>query len=171
MYNPLSLLSAPLLVAITKSPKLFVQEYYERGSNRKNDLPFLLTCYDKENNVEQSRAHFHLKQLGNAPFSCMYDSQIKEDIEKLLEAASQPSGYNIYINMLYVKWVAPKYLRNNIHMYMQHNLPWWNYSKTNQLHIHLKDRYGKLYLQLNWKANKAEVILEEIENFSVCATT
>ncbi len=170
MYNPLALLSPELIRAVIKSPKLFVREYYNRGANCDNALSLLLTCYDKENNVEQSRALFHLKQLGDARYVRIYDSEINEDVEKLLLAAAQPSGYKIYINMLYSKWTAPAFLRTRIHGYMQHNLPWWNYDKNNQLHIHLKDRYGKLYLQLSWKANKAEVILEEIENFSVCAT-
>ena len=54
---------------------------------------------------------------------------------------------------------------------MQQHFPWWNYNKTQQLHIHLKDKYGKLFLQLSWKANRAEVLLEEIENVTICATT
>ncbi len=174
MYNPLALISVPLIEAITKSPKIFVREYYKRGKpadTATNVLPLLLTCYDKENDVEHSRAYFHLKQLGKESYARLYDSEIKEDREKLLIAALQPCGYKIFINMLPCKWIAPAFLRNKIHEYMQTNLPWWNYNKTNQLHIHLKDRYGKLYLQLSWKANKAEVILEEIENFKVCATT
>jgi hypothetical protein len=174
MYNPLATISTPLIEALIKSPKLFVREYYKRGTIVKNTttiLSLLLTCYDKENDVEQSRAYFHFKQLGKTPYAYLYDSEKKEDCNKLLIAASQPAGYNIFINMLPTKWIPPVFLRNKIHEYMQNNLPWWNYDKTNQLHIHLKDRYGKLYIQLSWKANKAEVILEEIENFKVCATT
>lgn len=174
MYNPLALLTPPLVSVLIKSPKLFVREYYKRGlpaDSSKIVLPFLLTCYDKENDVEQSRALFHFKQLEGKRYACLYDSENKEDCRKLLVAASQPEGYAVFINMLTVKWVPPFFLRNKIHTYMQHHLPWWNYNKINQLHIHLKDRYGKLYIQLSWKANKAEVILEEIENSTVCATT
>ncbi len=174
MYNPLAMISAPLLESIIKSPKIFVREYYKRGmptNTVTKVLPLLLTCYDKENDVEHSRAHFHLKQLGEGRYAYLYDSEIKEDRGKLFIAASQPAGYCIFINMLPTKWIPPTFLRNKIHEYMQNNLPWWNYNKTNQLHIHLKDRYGKLFLQLSWKANKAEVVLEEIENFTVCVTT
>lgn len=48
---------------------------------------------------------------------------------------------------------------------MLQDYPWWNYGKTNQLHIHLKDRNGLLYLQLSWKAHKADVLLDEVEGF------
>jgi hypothetical protein len=172
MYNPLALISQPLMAAILKSPKLFVREYYERGSTvHESSLPLLLTCYDKENEVEHSRALFHLRQLKGMRYAFLYDSEIKRDREKLFIAATQPAGYRVFINMLASKWKPPALLRGKIHEYMMHNLPWWNYDRSNQLHLHLKDRYGKLYVQLSWKANRAEVILEEIENFSVCATT
>jgi hypothetical protein len=174
MYNPLAIIRTPLMEVLLKSPRLFVREYYERGlpeCNNDNPVPLLLTCYDKENNVEQSRAFFHFTQLSKAPYSFLYDSEDPLHRSRLFVAASQPKGYHIFINMLPARWLPPPFLRIKLHAYMENNLPWWNYSKINQLHIHLKDRYGKLYVQLSWKANKAEVNLEEIENFRVCVTT
>jgi hypothetical protein len=88
-----------------------------------------------------------------------------------LKAAAQPLSYKCYINLLTAEWKAPAYLRTKIHNYMLHHLSWWNYDKTNSLHVHLKDRYGKLFLLLSWKGNRAEVLLDDIENFSPCVMT
>ncbi len=170
MYNPLALINEALIKVLIASPTIFVREYYHRGADGK-DLPLLLTYYDKENEVEKTRALFHYQQLKGSRYAYLYDSTITSDKEKLLKAASMPIGYQIYINMLPGPWMAPPVLKKQIHAYMLQHLPWWNYTKSYQLHIHLKDRFGQLYLQLSWKANKAEVLLEEIENVSLCATT
>jgi len=170
MYNPLALLNEPLMKVLLMSPKIFVREYYPRGAVGK-DLSLLFTCYDQENEVEKTRALFHFQQLTGSNYAYLYDSSVIADKEKLLKAAMMPEGYRIYMNMLSGPWVAPPTLKKQIHAYMLQHLPWWNYTKSYQLHIHLKDRLGQLYLQLSWKANKAEVLLEEIENASVCATT
>lgn len=174
MYNPLSLLSVPLLTAMVKSPKFFVREYYERGNTntlKKIIQPFLLTWYDKEDEVEKSRALFHLQQLPACANPYLYDSENSADYTKLMVAASQPIGFAIYINILPKKWQAPNFLKTKIHHYMLQHLTWWRYNKTHQLTIHLKDKYGKLYVQLSWKNNKAEVLLQQIENCTVCVTT
>ena len=173
MYNPLSLLSIQLLTAMTKSPKLFIREYYERGyanETYKSTQPFLLTWYDKQNEVEKSRALFHLQQLPTNAKPYIYDSENPADYTKLLIAASQPKGFAIYINILPKKWQTPNFLKTKIHHYMLQHLAWWRYNKTHQLTIHLKDKYGKLYVQLSWKNNKAEVLLQLIENCTVCVT-
>ena len=174
MYNPFSLLSVQLLTAMVKSPKLFVREYYERGkpnSHQKTIQPFLLTWYDKEDEVEKSRAYFHLQQLPASSKPYLYDSEHLADYAKLLIAANQPIGFAIYINVLATQWQAPTYLKKCIHQYMLQHLTWWHYTKTHQLNLHLKDKYGKLYVQLSWKNNKAEVLLQHIENCTVCVTT
>jgi hypothetical protein len=173
MYNPLCLLSVPLLKAMVTVPKLFIREYYERGyTNNTYQIaqPFLLTWYDKENEVEKSRALFHLQQLPTTANPCIYDSENPADYTKLLIAANQPKGFAIYINILPQKWQAPAFLKTKIHHYMLQHLAWWQYNKTHQLTIHLKDKYGKLYVQLSWKNNKAEVLLQHIENCTVCVT-
>jgi hypothetical protein len=174
MYNPLTILTTDLLKAIIKSPKLFVREYYARGQSnclQQPSTPFLFTWYDKADEVEQSRAIFHLQQISklNKPF--LYDSENNNHLQKLLAAASQPTGYTIFTNLLPHAWVPPPFLKTNIHNYMLQNLSWWNYNKSHQLHIYLKDKYGQLYIQLSWKNNKAEVLLQDIENCTVCATT
>jgi hypothetical protein len=173
MYNPLSLLSVQLLTAMTKSPKLFIREYYERGyanETYKSTQPFLLTWYDKQNEVEKSRALFHLQQLPTNAKPCIYDSENPVDYTKLLIAASQPKGFAIYINILPQKWLPPAFLTKCIHLYMLQKFTNWQYKKYPKLQVCLIDKYGKLYVQLSWKNNKAEVLLQIIENCTVCVT-
>lgn len=174
MHNPLALLSPQLMRAMMKEPKLFVREYYQRGHvhfDASGTIPLLLTYYEKEKDVEYNRAHFHMQQLQEDRYAFLYDSENMQHQKRLLLAAAQPSPYKIYTNVLVAEWKAPPFLRTKIHTYMQHHFSWWNYTKTNSLHIHLKDRYGKLFLQLSWKGNHAEVLLDEIENFRLCVTT
>ena len=151
---------------MTKEPKLFVRQYYAGGLDHFDEpgtVPLLLTYYYKDNHIDVNRAGFHIKQLETDKYRFLYDSENPEHLQKLIAAAQQPPGYKIYINLLPKEWIPPDSLKRKIHHYMLHNLPWWNYNKTNQLHIHLTDRYGKLYLQLSWKGNKADVLLEEID--------
>lgn len=174
MHNPFSLISVQLMEAMLKEPTFFVREYYYRGFDHFDDpgkIPLLLTYYQKEKDTEYTRAFFHHRQIAADHYAFLYDTEIPEHRERLLTAATQPSPYKIYINLLPAPWAPPHWLRNRIHEYMQHHLNWWNYNKTNSLHIHLNDRYGKLFLLLSWKGNSTEVLLEEIENFRACATT
>jgi hypothetical protein len=174
MHNPLALLTTPLMEAMLKEPKLFVREHYPRGFDHfdvQGTIPLLFTYYEKTKDVEYNRAHFHFRQLKEDAYAFIYDSENPLHRERLLKAASQPSPYKCYTNLLLAEWKAPAYLRTKMHNYMLHHLSWWNYNKTNSLHVHLKDRYGKLFLQMSWKGNHAEVLLDDIENFSPCATT
>ena len=174
MYNPLAEISTPIMETMLKEPKLFVREYYPRGFSHYHapgTIPLLLTYYEKDKAVEASRALFHLRQLELDKYLFLYDSENPDHQNRLRIAATQIQPYKIYINLLIKEWEPPAFLKTKIHTYMQHHFAWWNYSKTNSLHIHLKDRYGKLFLQLSWKANQAEVLLDEVENFRPCVTT
>lgn len=174
MYNPLAEISQPLMKAMLASPKLFVREYYPRGLgplDGTDTIPLLFTYYEKENSIEVNRAKIHLAQAAADPYRFLYDSDIAAHHARLIKAGTPSAKYKIFINLLYNNWEPPHWLRKKIHAYMLLHFDWWNYNKTYRLHIHLKDRYGKLYLHLSWKANRAELALEEIENFIPCATT
>lgn len=174
MYNPFADISAPLLEAMMASPKLFVREYFPRGITAFCDegmVPLLFTYYEKTNDVEANRASIHMAQISQDPYRFLYDSEQPEHRSRLLNACKPSAKYKIYINLLHQRWEAPHWLRKKIHGFMLQHYPWWHYDKKNQLHIHLKDRYGKLYLHLSWKANSADLNLEEIENFSACVAT
>jgi len=168
MYNPFAVITPELMNSILKQPKLFVRQHYPRGSDHSDNdktTGLLLTYYYKEDHIEVNRAHFHMQQLADDQYRFLYDSEKEEHRERLIQAASQPAGYKIYLNLLPKTWKPSVLLRRKIHGYMQHNLPWWDYNTNNKLHIHLKDRYGKLYLLLGWKGNKADVLLENIEKY------
>lgn len=136
----------------------------------KKTVPLLFTHYARHE-VDIERAHRHMRLLLKDKFRFLYDSTNTEHLQKLQLAASQPEGYHIYINLLPKMWKPGDTLKRKLSGFMTHKLPWWQYSPADKLNVTLKERYGKLYLALLWKGQQTEVILEEIENFSLCATT
>lgn len=173
MYNPYTLFTTEILMAMTRQPMYFVRQYYTRGSNHPEDksvTPLLLTHYI-HHEVDTERANRHMRLLFKDHYRSLYDSTKTEHMEKLKIAASQPDGYRVYINLLPKQWKASDAMKTKINLYMQNKLPWWRYSPADKLKVNLKERYGELYLGLLWKGHQAEVNLEEIENFSLCAMT
>lgn len=155
-----------------KRPKYFVLEAYSRGKENGTNTDFqsfLLSYYEKENGVEVNRAFIHFNQIAADKSRLLFDSDKEADKARLMNAC-EGNNYAVYINLLPKKWQAPHWLRKKIHLYMQHHFKWWQYSRINKLHIGIKDRYGKLFLYLAWKGHRAEIILDDIENFEPCVT-
>lgn len=173
MLNPYSLLTPELLAALLKQPMYFVRQEYKRGAFL-YDPPavktFLLTHYPLHE-IEKERAERHLRLLLKDPYRFLYDSTNTDHLAKLQSAALQPGGFRVYINLMRSKWKASPLLKIKIETYAREKLPWWNYSPADKLKVTLKERYGELFLLLMWKAQKTEVLLDEIENFSPCAMT
>lgn len=172
-YNPYAELNTELLLAMTKQSMYFVRQYYARGEQEGSGntrTPLLLTHYI-HHEVDRERAERHMRLLGRDRYRFLYNSSLPEHFDKLLKAASQPEGYRIYINLLPKAWKASESLKRKISAYVQHQLPWWNYTTADRLKVTLKDRYGELFLGLLWKHQQTEVHLEAIENFRPCATT
>lgn len=170
MHNPFALLTTELMEAMLQEPKFFVRELYIRGQgtgSNKNIVPFLFTYYHKDSDVENHRAQYHFSQLKNDKYAFLYDSERPFHKERLLIAASQPSPYKCYVNLLLKKWKPPLVVRQQLHIYMQRRFKNWNNHQTN---VQLKDRFGKLFLILSWELNQVEVPLEEIEKTGLCAT-
>ena len=173
MYNPYTPLTEEILEAMVKQPMYFVRQYYPRGItefDNKQLTPLLFTHYI-HHEVDNERAQRHMRLLKKNPFRFLYDSTNKEHLEKLKIAASQPSGYKVYINLIPEKWKASEGLKQKIKTYMIEKLPWWNYVPSDKLKVTLRERYGELYVDLLWKHQKTEVNLEEIEKISLCAMT
>lgn len=172
MYNPFTILNPELLAAMLRQPMYFVRQHYPRGKDilSENDLPLLLTHY-AHHEIEQERAERHMRLLFKDPYRCLYDSTKPEDLEKLQIAAAQPEGYRVYINLLPKEWKANTMLKLKIGDYVRHRMPWWNYSPKDKLQVTLKERYGELFIALLWRGQQTEVHLNDIENFSACATT
>lgn len=172
MHNPYTILTTELLSAMLKQPMYFVRQHYPRGNfiYEENTVSLLLTHYIY-NDTDKERADRHMRLLLKDKYRCLYDSRNEEHLEKLKRAALQPAGYRVYINLLPKKWKATDALKLKIGSYVKEKLSWWSYSPKDKLNVTLKERYGELFIALLWKGRQTEVLLEDIENFSVCATT
>ena len=172
MYNPYTLLTPEILNAMLKQPMYFVRQEYKRGLvfDDERITSSLLTHYP-HHDVDKERADRHMRLLMKDPLRFLYDSKQPEHLEKLKVAATQPNGYRIYINLLPKKWKPSDGLKMKISVYVRNKLPWWNYSPADKLNVTLKERYGQLFIALLWRGQKTEVLLEDIENFKLCATT
>lgn len=172
MYNPYTLLTPPVLAAMVKQPLYFVRQYYTRGlqTEKEKTIPLLLTHYS-HHEADKERAERHMRLLWKDPYRFVYNSTQAEHIGKLRTASLQPHGFRVYINLLPVKWKANNEMKTRISHYVKEKLPWWNYSPADKLKVTLKERYGELYITLLWRGQQTEVLLEDIETFSLCAMT
>lgn len=172
MYNPYTVLTPEILQAMLKQPMYFIRQSYERGKDlfTETRIPLLLTHYGHDES-DKERAERHIRLLLKDPFRFLYDSLDPVHSEKLRIAASGPAGYRIYVNLLPKKWKAPDFLKTRISSYVKEKLPWWNYSPSDKLKVTLKERYGQLYIALLWRGQQTEVLLDDIERSSLCATT
>ena len=172
MYNPYTILTTEILSAMLKQPMYFVRQLYPRGLNYDEEkiIPLLFTHY-ANHDVDKERAERHIRLLLKDQYRFLYNSTNEEHLEKIKTAATQPHGYRIYINLLPRKWKANDSLKMKISKYVASKLSWWKYSPADKLKVTLKERYGELFIALLWRGQKTEVLLEDIENFSLCATT
>ncbi len=173
MLNPYTLLTPQLLSAMLKQPMYFVRQEYKRGimSDQITETKSILFTHYAHHEIDKERAERHMRLLMKDPYRFLYDSTKEEHLLKLANAATQPGGYRIYINLLPKKWKANDVLKRKISNYMLHKLSWWKYSPADKLNVTLKERYGELYIALLWKGQQTEVHLDEIENFIPCAMT
>ena len=168
MYNPFVLLTPQILEAMLRQNMYFVRQYYPRGLGEKDKdgTISLLFSHYIHYPVEKERSLKHYRVIKDDPFRFIYDTTITGHKEKLRAAAAQPEGYRIYTNLLPKKWVCPLMIRRKLDIYMEERFEWWKFNRNNNLKIQLQDLYGELYLLLNWKGNKVEVILGEVETLS-----
>ncbi len=173
MLNPYTLLNPQVLKAMLKQPMYFVRQKYKRGLQigEWTENKSLLFTHYAHHEIDKERAERHMRLLMKDPYRFLYDSTNEEHRMKLFNAASQPKGYRIYINLLPKKWKAGDGFKRKISNYMLHRLSWWKFSPADKLKVTLKERYGELYIVLLWKGQQTEVHLDEIENFIPCAMT
>lgn len=159
--NPYALLTPPLLAGMLKQPLYFVRQYHPRGTVP-GSIPLLFTYYAHQDS-DRERAERHMRMLKNDRYRFLYDSMDPVHLERLHAAAGQPEGYRVYINLLPRKWKPGDLLKKKIASYMMHCLPGWRYSPADRLQITLKERYGELFLLLQWKGQQTEVHLDLVE--------
>ena len=170
MLNPYTILTPVILNTMLKQPMYFVRQEYKRGEiagSITKTKSLLLTHY-AHHDIDKERADRHMRLLMKDSYRYLYDSTNPEHYQKLITAATQPSGYTVYINLLPKKWKANERLKRKIGDYMLHKLSWWKFSPADKLKVTLKERYGELYIALLWKGQQTEVHLDEIENFNPC---
>ncbi|CAL1520106.1 hypothetical protein [Chitinophaga sp. MM2321] len=96
MDHPLVLLSAPLVAAMLENGfTLFVRQSYQDGRDhtdaRTREI-FLITPYK-----DIGEANQHFQQIRFDKRKYIYQSHHVEEVEKLYKAASQPTGYKVYV--------------------------------------------------------------------------
>jgi len=164
MLNPFVLLTPSLLNAMTTQPMYFVRQYYDRGINEfDNKIPLLFSHYS-HHEIDEERAQRHMRLLKTDKYRFLYDSSNKEDLNKLMIAALQPSGYKIYTNLLLREWTPPKYIKIRVYFYLKEKLCIGSNLWNETIKIQLQDLFGQLYLRISWRGTKVEVLLNEIEN-------
>jgi len=165
MYNPFILLNEKLLKAMLKQDMYFVRQAYPRGKDsiETNRKPFLLTHYTYHE-IDKERAYRHRKLLWNDPNRFLYDSTNPVHLNKLYQAAAQPAGFKIYTNILLQPFKPTVLMRKQVYTYLRNRFTTWQDIEKEKITIRLQDLYGELYLVINWKGNKVEVLLDEVEN-------
>ncbi|HMO34093.1 MAG TPA: hypothetical protein PKE07_13950 [Lacibacter sp.] len=173
LHNPYTLVTVPVMQALLRQPVWLVRQHYPRGLVT-GDAPgthsLLLTYYDGTNHLDIHRSRFHYEQLHHDRYGFRYDGSNQLHRDRLLLAAQQLPGYKVYINLLNGPWLPPATLRQQLHQYLQQELPAWQYTPQQPLQVRLLDRYGKLFLHLRWKGHQTEVPLEAVETVRPCAT-
>lgn len=96
MHNPFELLSAALVTAMLEEGfTLFVRQAYPAGETPADITikeVFLITPYK---DIASANAHFQHIRFDQRKY--IYQAHHPEEVKKLYNAASQPSGYKIYV--------------------------------------------------------------------------
>ena len=163
MYNPLCLLNADLLDAMTKSgKKYFVRQAYPRGispDHKPGTRSFLISHYENRNHASQ-----HLEALISDPSKHLYDWNKAEDRVRLKIAASQPDGFVIFAPVVLPDWKekAEHLLKPKMMRYVDSQLHWFP-SRKDTLDFDLYPQNGEVFVTLKWKNNRVKVPLSTIE--------
>lgn len=162
MHNPLALLSIELIMSLTKHHFVaFVRQSYPRGKHHLDTETieaFLITPYK-----DLVMANEHMQHIAADHRKHLYYIGIPEEMEKLLNAASQPKGYKVYVALLKDrKWKGGAQLEPRLKRYLQANTQW---KGKNEMVADLYLHYGELMLKVINPFGEISVPLSEIENF------
>jgi hypothetical protein len=161
MHNPFSLHSEELLRSmLTAGRRYFVRQYYPRGIDHFHaDLKaaFLLTHYN-----EQPRAQVHYEALSKDGYRKIYDARDDDDMDKLLMAVRQPSGYAVYAAVLSAPWRPSELTAEKVKRYVSAKLS-WRPKKAEGVKVDLFTQFGELYVTLKSGGEEVKVPLSEIE--------
>jgi hypothetical protein len=160
MHNPFQLYSPRLLDGLLKAGHThFVRQTYKRGIDHFDPLPkgsFLVTPYN-----ETAKANMHYEALVNDANRFIYNTGIKEHLEKLHIAANQPAGYKIYAPLLPGPWKPSDIMAGKIRIYVSRILKW--HPGKQGVHSDLFLQFGELFITLKSGIHEVKIPLSDIE--------
>jgi hypothetical protein len=163
MHNPLALLTPALVTALMDDGfTLFVRQSYEAA--REPDEPtvkelFLITPY---RNIGEANQHFTHIRFDHRKY--IYQTHHQEEVSKLYTAASQPTGYKVYVALLKEQeWTPPLYMDPAVRIYISRKTS-WRPKRPEEVGAELFLRYGILTFRLTYGDEEITVPLSELDN-------
>jgi hypothetical protein len=167
MFNPLCLLTPPLLDAFVKAnKKYFVRQSYPRGESLiDKDIKgyFLISHYADLTDAKQ-----HFVAISKDAHRYLYNWENQEDRQKLNRAVTQPEGYKIFAAVVMPDWKkrAETVLDKKIRHYIDHKLK-WHPGRYDTVDFELFPQFGEVFVTLKLRNQRIKVSLEEVEVFKV----
>lgn len=156
MHNPLALLNTLLLDGlISAGHTYFVRQSYARGKDPRMKEVFLLSPYRSK-----TQAIAHYDAISEDARKHIYTLEEKE---KLYRAATQPSGYQIYVALLKNKTWVPSYdIAAKIKRYVTAEAG-WKPERKDEVRAALLIAFGELFITLKLNQEEIKVPLSDIE--------
>lgn len=127
-------------------------------SERGVKAAFLFTHYQ-----DYEAAKTHLAAITHDPSKFLYEVSKEDDKDKLYVAASQPTGYNIYINLFEKPWKPGKLFAMKIKKYINWRLN-WKPKKSDDIQANISVKFGELFITLKFNGiHEAIVKVEDID--------
>lgn len=163
MFSPFAPLTLPLLEAFIKAGrKYFVRQTYLRGRQLVHENIkgyFIFSHYP-----DIAQAQHHLGAIAHDPNIFLYDWEKPGDQQKLLIAAGQPTGYQIYSSVFEKDWqkLLTPALREKVSKYINYSLD-WKPGRGETVDFQIFASYGELYAKLKLRKQEVRIKLELIE--------
>ncbi|HEY0058902.1 MAG TPA: hypothetical protein VGB56_07185 [Flavisolibacter sp.] len=164
MFNPFCLLSKELLDAFARSgKKYFVRQTFSLtpGSNR----AFMFTHYP-----DVAFAQEHLGAIEHDPYRQLYRWDDEDHRRRLIIAASQPEGYDIWAALFRKDWERgiTVEVEGLVRAYIKSI--GWKPARADGVAPQYFLHYGSLYLMLKFGSKQVRVKFEDIQKLAPCVT-
>ena len=165
MFNPFVILTLPLLEAFVKAGKtFFVRQHFVAAGLQHADhikASFLFSHY-----AEPGHAQHHYGAIIHDPYKYIYQWENAEDQNKLITAASQPRGYQVFASVFAENWQKKLNTewKQKLRRYIEQEVkekPSAHTPVDFEIYVH----YGELYVRFKLRNQEVRVKLEEIENY------
>lgn len=161
MHNPLALFTTEVLNALTAQGfTIFVRQSYPRGKDHSDTITkeaFLITPY---RDIGVANQHFQYIRFDTRKY--IYQVHNPDELEKLKLAATQPSGYKVFVDKLAAEeWHPTKQIMAKISSYLRVHTKWK--PRENGIRVNLFLHFGELMLRLTCGNEEIKIALREIE--------